>query len=81
MTIKVHRHNIMNKMSAKTLPDLVRMMERLNPSAADAEAVGARLSAARRRRHPAHSRNCSRANCLNSSTAGDSLRLARLTSA
>lgn len=33
MTIKVHRHNIMNKMGVRTLPDLVRMMERLNPPA------------------------------------------------
>ena len=41
MTIKVHRHNIMNKMSAKTLPDLVRMMERLNPPAPDTGAESA----------------------------------------
>lgn len=30
MTVKVHRHNIMHKMDVATLPDLVRMMERLN---------------------------------------------------
>lgn len=30
MTVKVHRHNIMHKMGVATLPDLVRMMERLN---------------------------------------------------
>ena len=30
MTIKVHRHNIMHKMGAATLPDLVRMVERLS---------------------------------------------------
>ncbi|MEY2633221.1 MAG: hypothetical protein RIR00_1875 [Pseudomonadota bacterium] len=29
MTIKVHRHNIMRKMHARSLPDLVRMVERL----------------------------------------------------
>lgn len=29
MTIKVHRHNIMQKMEAKSLPELVRMVERL----------------------------------------------------
>lgn len=29
MTIKVHRHNIMRKMKVRSLPDLVRMMERL----------------------------------------------------
>jgi len=28
-TIKVHRHNIMHKMEARNLPDLVRMIERL----------------------------------------------------
>lgn len=31
MTVKVHRHNIMHKMGVTRLPDLVRMMERLNP--------------------------------------------------
>ena len=30
MTVKVHRHNIMQKMGAGTVPDLVRMVERLN---------------------------------------------------
>jgi len=30
MTVKVHRHNIMQKMGATSLPDLVRMVERLN---------------------------------------------------
>lgn len=30
MTIKVHRRNIMQKMGTRTLPDLVRMMERLS---------------------------------------------------
>lgn len=30
MTVKVHRHNIMHKIGVGTLPDLVRMMERLN---------------------------------------------------
>lgn len=30
MTVKVHRHNIMHKMGVGTLPDLVRMVERLN---------------------------------------------------
>lgn len=29
MTIKVHRHNLMRKMKVRSLPDLVRMMERL----------------------------------------------------
>lgn len=29
MTVKVHRHNIMHKMGVGTLPDLVRMVERL----------------------------------------------------
>ncbi len=29
MTVKVHRHNIMHKMGVSTLPDLVRMVERL----------------------------------------------------
>lgn len=29
MTVKVHRHNIMHKMGVTTLPDLVRMVERL----------------------------------------------------
>lgn len=29
MTVKVHRHNIMRKMAARSLPDLVRMMEKL----------------------------------------------------
>lgn len=29
-TIKVHRHNIMHKMAARSLPDLVRMIERLD---------------------------------------------------
>lgn len=29
ITVKVHRHNIMRKMQARSLPDLVRMMERL----------------------------------------------------
>lgn len=31
-TIKVHRHNIMQKMEAKSLPALVRMLEKLNPT-------------------------------------------------
>jgi FixJ family two-component response regulator len=31
MTVKVHRHNIMHKMGVSRLPDLVRMVERLNP--------------------------------------------------
>ena len=30
VTVKVHRHNIMQKIGVKTLPDLVRMVERLN---------------------------------------------------
>ena len=30
MTVKVHRHNIMQKMKVRSLPDLVRMMERVN---------------------------------------------------
>lgn len=30
MTVKVHRHNIMQKMGAASLPDLVRMVERLS---------------------------------------------------
>lgn len=30
MTVKVHRHNIMRKMQVGSLPDLVRMIERLN---------------------------------------------------
>lgn len=30
MTVKVHRHNIMHKMGVASLPDLVRMMERLH---------------------------------------------------
>ena len=30
MTIKVHRHNIMQKLGIATVPDLVRMLERLN---------------------------------------------------
>lgn len=30
MTVKVHRHNIMHKMGVSTLPDLVRMVERLH---------------------------------------------------
>ena len=29
MTVKVHRHNIMRKMKARSVPDLVRMMEKL----------------------------------------------------
>lgn len=29
MTVKVHRHNVMRKMGVASLPDLVRMMERL----------------------------------------------------
>jgi FixJ family two-component response regulator len=31
MTVKVHRHNVMRKMGATSIPDLVRMMERLPP--------------------------------------------------
>ena len=30
ITVKVHRHNIMQKMKVRSLPDLVRMMERVN---------------------------------------------------
>jgi FixJ family two-component response regulator len=30
MTVKVHRHNIMQKMKVRSLPDLVRMMEKVN---------------------------------------------------
>jgi FixJ family two-component response regulator len=30
MTVKVHRHNVMRKMKARSVPDLVRMMEKLN---------------------------------------------------
>lgn len=30
MTVKVHRHNIMQKMKVRSLPDLVRLMERVN---------------------------------------------------
>lgn len=33
MTVKVHRRNVMHKMGAATLPDLVRMMERLHAPA------------------------------------------------
>jgi FixJ family two-component response regulator len=29
ITVKVHRHNVMKKMNAKSLPDLVRMAESL----------------------------------------------------
>lgn len=32
MTVKVHRHNIMRKMKASSLPDLVRMVEKLGAS-------------------------------------------------
>ena len=32
MTVKVHRHNIMHKMGVTSLPDLVRMVERLQGS-------------------------------------------------
>jgi len=32
MTVKVHRHNIMHKMGVASLPDLVRMVERLQGS-------------------------------------------------
>jgi FixJ family two-component response regulator len=31
-TIKVHRHHIMQKMKAKSLPELVRMVEKLRPT-------------------------------------------------
>jgi FixJ family two-component response regulator len=31
-TVKVHRHNIMRKMGAESLPDLVRMIENLKGS-------------------------------------------------
>jgi FixJ family two-component response regulator len=31
ITIKVHRHNIMEKMKARSLPELVRMIEKLRP--------------------------------------------------
>ncbi|ABM93773.1 two-component response regulator [Methylibium petroleiphilum PM1] len=34
-TVKVHRHRLMQKMSAKSLPELVRMVERLRSSAPD----------------------------------------------
>ena len=30
MTVKVHRHNIMQKMKVRSVPDLVRMMEKVN---------------------------------------------------
>jgi len=30
ITVKVHRHNIMQKMKVRSLPDLVRMMEKVN---------------------------------------------------
>ncbi len=30
MTVKVHRHDIMQKMKVRSLPDLVRMMEKVN---------------------------------------------------
>jgi FixJ family two-component response regulator len=33
ITVKVHRHNIMEKMGARSLPALVGMVERLRPSA------------------------------------------------
>ena len=29
-TAKVHRHNVMKKLGARTLPDLVRMADRLD---------------------------------------------------
>ena len=32
VTAKVHRHNLMNKLGAKTLPDLVRMADMLEIS-------------------------------------------------
>ena len=36
-TIKVHRHNIMHKMAARSLPDLVRMVERLDVRGPDTQ--------------------------------------------
>ena len=30
MTVKVHRNNIMQTMKVRSLPDLVRMMEKVN---------------------------------------------------
>lgn len=35
ITVKVHRHNVMRKMNAKSLPELVRMGDRLNILAPD----------------------------------------------
>ena len=32
ITVKVHRHNVMKKLGAKSLPDLVRMADLLDPS-------------------------------------------------
>ncbi len=32
ITVKVHRHNVMKKLGAKSLPDLVRMADSLEPS-------------------------------------------------
>ena len=32
ITLKVHRHNVMKKLGAKTLPDLVRMAQALGIS-------------------------------------------------
>ena len=31
-TVKVHRRHVMEKMAAKSLPDLVRMVERVQPT-------------------------------------------------
>jgi FixJ family two-component response regulator len=36
ITVKVHRHNVMNKLDAKSLPDLVRIADILGVSRLEA---------------------------------------------
>ena len=42
MTVKVHRSQVMHKMGARSLVDLVRMADKLGVSAAPAQAVKSR---------------------------------------
>jgi len=57
VTVKVHRHRLMNKLGAKSLPDLVRMAEilRVDPFATDK--LTDRMADTNASRDPNHSRN------------------------
>jgi RNA polymerase sigma factor (sigma-70 family) len=57
VTVKVHRHRLMNKLGAKSLPDLVRMAEMLGVHPFAVNSVVDRMGDTSASREPNHSRH------------------------